>query len=280
MNTKQTIILMMLGATLTTACVSEDHDLAPSATPTAAKKGTLSVSLAADASFDANTRALTEANYRNTNNYTVQLVSAAAPATPIVECLGSQIAENMPKDLEIGSYEVRAFYGTESAASRNDFRVEGSKTFTISAGQTTSVRVDCAPTCGKISVDFDAAMDTYYSDYSVTFGGTAALAANTIAWAKADSEPWYVKLGTTAETVAYTISLTAKSDYAITDAAGNKQTTGTATGTFQIERNKAQKLTIKPNFVAPTEGAVSITITIDDSTNERPVTIEVPVNWV
>ena len=279
MKTNKTILIMMLGATLTTACVSEDHDLAPGQTQTAAKKGRLSVSLSSEASFDVATRALTEATYRNTNNYTVQLVNSSTQDV-LMECKGSELSQNLPKELEIGSYEVKAFYGTERDASRNDFRVEGSKSFTIAAEQTTSVTVDCAPTCGKISVAFDAEMATYYDDYNVTFGGTAALGAKTIAWAKADTEPWYVALGTTAETVTYTVALTAKEAYAITDVEGNKQSTGTAIGTFQLERNKAQKLTVKPNYVAPSEGGLTITITIDDTTNDRPVTIEVPVSWI
>ena len=280
MKTRQTILLMTLGVALTTACVSEDYELAPGKTEaTSAQKGKLNVTLNAEARFDNATRAVNETAYRNTNNYTVQLINSADQSV-LVECKGSELSNNLPKELEIGSYEVKAFYGTESDASRNDFRVEGSKSFTIAAEQTTSVNVDCAPTCGKISVAFDAEMATYYDDYSVTFGGTTALGTKTIAWAKADTEPWYVALGTAAETVTYTISLTAKSDYAITDTNGDKQTTGTATGTFQLERNKAQRLTIKPNYVAPTEGGVSITITIDDTTNDRPVTIEVPVSWI
>ena len=280
MKTKQTFLLLMMGASMLGACVSEDHDLAPTTAEKAmAQKGRLTVNLNTDARFDAATRALNEANYRNTNNYTVDIYKTGGDA-PIFSCKGSELTTALPKELEIGSYEVKAYYGTESSASRDDFRVEGSKGFTIEADGNTSVSVNCAPTCGKISVAFDEAMATYYDDYSVTFGGTDALGANTIAWAKADTEPWYVKLGTTAETVSYTIALTAKSDYAITDANGNKQTTGTATGTFQLECNKAQKLTIQPNYVAPTEGAISITITIDDSTNERYETITVPVSWI
>lgn len=280
MKTKQTILLMMLGAAaLCTSCVSEDRDLTPNATgTTSVKKGQLTLNLNADASFDAATRAVTEANYRNTNNYTVQLVSSSNQI--LMDCKASELSQNLPKELEIGSYEVRAFYGTESDASRNDFRVEGSKSFQIAAEQTTTVNVDCAPTCGKISVAFDANMANYYDDYSVTFGGTAKLGSKTIAWAKADTEPWYVALGTTAETVSYTISLTAKEAYAIIDNAGQKQTTGTATGTFQLERNKAQKLTITPTYTPTAEGGLSVTISIDDSTNDRPVTITVPVSWI
>ena len=278
MRTNKSILFLMLGTMgLWTSCVSEERDLDLPQKPQK-ETGTLLLSLNAEAAFDANTRALNEASYRNTSNYTVQILNSSQSV--LLECKGSELNDNLPKELEIGSYVVKAFYGTESAASRNDFRVEGNKALTIEADQTTSVNVDCTPTCGKISVAFDSDMAIYYDNYSVTFGGTTALGSNTIAWAMADTEPWYVALGTSAETVTYTVSLTAKEAYAIVDASGQKQTTGTATGTFQLERNKAQKLTVKPNYVAPTEGGVTITITIDDSTNDRPVTIEVPVSWI
>ena len=280
MKTKKTFLFLMMGASMLGACVSEDHDLAPNQTETvAAKKGRLTVNLNSNARFDAATRALIEANYRNTNNYTVKITKTGAE-TPVLTCLGSELSSKLPKELAMGTYTATAFYGTESKASRDDFRVEGSSNFEIKADQNTSVTVNCAPTCGKISVAFDNEMATYYDDYSVSFDGTQALGTETISWAKADTEPWYVAIGTNAETVKYTITLKAKSDYAITDADGNKQTTGIVTGTFSLERNKAQKLTVKPNYVAPAEGGISITITIDDSVNERNETITVPVSWI
>lgn len=280
---KRNIILTCLSlglAGMFVACTSErsiDEQL-PKDTNTT-EKGRLTLNLTADAAFPSQTRALNEANYRNTANYTVQLINSANQAV-LVNCKGSELGSNLPKELEIGSYEVKAFYGTEYPYSRDDFRVEGSKAFTIKAKDETTVTVECLPTCGKISVDFDSDMATYYSDYSVSYTGTAAMGSNSITWAKADTEPWYVKLNESAETITYTVNVTAKDDYAHVDANGNKQTTGTATGTFTLQRNRAHKLSIKPNYTATTEGGLSITITIDESTNDKPITITVPVSWI
>ena len=280
---KRNIILTCLSlglAGMFVACTSErsiDEQL-PKDTNTT-EKGRLTLNLTADAAFPSQTRALNEANYRNTANYTVQLINSANQAV-LVNCKGSELSSNLPKELEIGSYEVKAFYGTEYPYSRDDFRVEGSKAFTIKAKDETTVTVECLPTCGKISVDFDSDMATYYSDYSVSYTGTAAMGSNSITWAKADTEPWYVKLNESAETITYTVNVTAKDDYAHVDANGNKQTTGTATGTFTLQRNRAHKLSIKPNYTATTEGGLSITITIDESTNDKPITITVPVSWI
>ena len=242
-------------------------------------KGKLTLSLTSSTNFEPETRALNEDNYRNTNNYTVQLINTANNNV-LLECKGSELTTNLPKELEGGSYEVKAFYGTEYASSRNDFRVEGSQTFTIKANDEKVVNVDCQPTCGKISVAFDSEMATYYDDYNVSFGGTAALGTNTIEWAKTDTEPWYVKLNDGEETVSYTVNVTAKEDYAHVDANGNKQTSGTATGTFTLQRNRAHKLTVTPSYTPTTEGGLSIKITIDESTNDKPITIEVPVSWI
>ena len=278
---KQNKILTCLSlglAGMMLACTSErsiDEQLPKETT----EKGKLTLSITNGTTFEKQTRALNEASYRNTGNYTVQLINSSNNNV-LLECKGSELTSNLPKELEIGSYEVKAFYGTEHPASRNEFRVEGSNTFTIKAKENATVNVDCLPTCGKISVDFDSEMATYYSDYKVSFAGTAALAGNAIEWAKDDTEPWYVKLNESAETISYTVSVTAKDDYAHVDGTGSKQTTGTATGTFSLQRNRAQKLTIAPNYTPTTEGGLSIKITIDESTNDKPMTIEVPVSWI
>ncbi len=269
---------MMLGvAGLFASCTSEDS-LTPDVN--GGQTSQLVLNLNADTDFKVQgSRALTESNYSNTDNYTVQIVKTDNDAV-VMECKGSELSSNLPKTLDIGSYVVKAFYGTESAASRNDFRVEGSNTFTIKAEEQTTVSVNCTPTCGKLLVNFSDDMATYYSDYSVTYGGSTALGTNTIEWAKADTEPWYVAIGENGETLNYTISLTVNSDYAYVDANGDKQTQATVTGSFTLNRNRAHKLTIAPNYNPMTEGGLSITITIDESTNDKPVTIEVPVSWI
>lgn len=278
MEMKKTTLGMILATTLlATSCLSEEQGLEPKGNEDG-QKGKIVLDLSADASFNEQTRALNEANYRNTDNYDVQVVNTSTQVVAL-SCKGSEVSTNLPKELEIGTYEVRASYGTESPASRNNFRVEGSATVQIKAEGTATATVNCAPTCGKVYVAFDDAMATYYDDYSLIFGGTEALGTNTFAWAKADTEPWYVRLGNTAETINYTLSVTAKDEYAHLDGT-EKVKTGTVTGSFQLERNKAQKLTIVPNYTPMTEGGLSITITIDGSVNEKPVTITVPVSWL
>ena len=280
MKANKTILLMMLGAVgLCASCVSEDHDWGMPEQQKSDQKGSLRLSLNPTTSFENQTRALNEDDYRNVSNYTVQLINTSNQSV-ILECMGSELSSKLPKELEIGSYEVKAFYGNESAASRSDFRVEGSTTFTIRANDETTVSVDCLPTCGKLSVAFAADMATYYDDYNVTYGGTAALAGSTIAWAKADTEPWYVKLNESGETLTYTVNVTVKEAYAHVDDNGDKQTSGTASGTFTLQRNKAHKLSVAPSYSPMAEGGLKIVITIDEDTNDTPVTFEVPLSWI
>ena len=45
-------------------------------------------------------------------------------------------------------------------------------------------------------------------------------------------------------------------------------------------RNKGYKMNINPSYTPSEGGSVSIEITIDESTNDKPVDIEVPVDWI
>ena len=239
--------------------------------------GRFSIILNGDADFGAATKAVSLDSYKNTNNYTVQIKNAKDRV--IMECTGADLT--FPKELEIGTYTVKAFYGTDVAASRNAIYVEGSKTFAIESGKDSHVSLDCVPTCGKISVEFDKDMSIYYKDYHVTYNGTNALGSTNITWLQNDTEPWYVKLEEKGETITYMIHLTLKDEYRYVDENGEFHTSSQITNNFTLKPNKAHKLKIRPNYSpSSTEGGVNVTITIDESTNDREYTIEVPNTWI
>ena len=260
---------------LFTSCLSEEHDIDLNPSAGTKEQGVLDLNLSAATNFD-QTRALNENDYRNTLNYNVKVINVANENV-ILECKASELSSNLPKKVDIGSYRIEASYGTERDASRTEFYMFGDAVATIKAKEQKTVTVNCAPTCGKVSVAFDSQMATYYSDYNVTFGGTKKLGAKTFAWSKTDSEPWYIALDKNGETVSYTINLTTKDEYLPENATTN---TGVATGTFTLERNKAHKLTISPNYKPTTDGGVKVSIVIDDSTNDKNITWEVPVTWI
>ena len=283
MNKKHLFLCMGLSAlSLFTSCVSDEHslDLAPDIQDNP-QTGKIVLSLNSDARFSAQTRALNEADYRNTANYRVQVFNNDTPDNLIVDCKYSELSGNMPSSFKPGTYTIKAFYGTEQNYSRNEFYVEGVKNdVTVNAGDVVSVSLSCIPTCGKLSVAFDQTMATYYDSYEVAFSQAAAFGGSTISWIATDTEPWYVKLNSEGETLRYTISLTAKEEYAYTDAQGNKMQNGTVTKEFTLQRNRAYKLNIKPDYTATSEGGLKVVIEIDEGTNQIYVPVVVPIDWL
>ena len=277
---KITPLVLVLGTAMPFALASCSSEREFDLTPAGGKsQGSLILNLEAKAGFESQTRAVNEASYKNTANYNVKIINESNDNI-LVDCKASELSTYLPKTVDIGTYTIQATYGKEQAASRDQFYMYGTSTVRVNAKEEKTVNVTCSPTCGKVSVLFDSEMATYYEDYNVTFGGTQALGSNTFAWAKADTEPWYIKLNEGGETVNYTISLTAKEDYMHKGADGSSLTTGVATGSFKLERNKAHKLSIKPNYTPTTNGGMSLSITIDESTNDHEITWDVPVTWI
>jgi hypothetical protein len=235
-------------------------------------EGLLTLSLSSDANFKGSTRAVSESSYKVVDNYTV--VVTDKDGVERLRCYGSEVSSRLPITLPLGSCLVEAFYGTEKAYSRDAFYVYGRTYRTITDGETASAEVVCTPTCGRIAVNFGSEMSKYYNDYNVTFSGTEAMGEDVITWTKNDTEPWYVKLNEGGETISFTITTTPKDEYVNNEQQGNVKT-----GTFTLNRNKAYKMNIAPNYTSTDFANIKISITIDESTNDKPVDIEVPIEW-
>lgn len=262
------IIMGIIASTAFTSCISNDLGLETG--------GSLNINLNPQNDF-VQTRALSESSYRNTSNYRVKVVSTSNNNI-MIDCLTSELGAQLPKTLPIGTYEVSAVYGNEHAASRDEFMMKGSSIVTVKGNGTHSVTIDCKPTCGKVSVEFDPSMTTYFSDYSVEFGGTRLLNGSTFVWSKTDSEPWYVGLDSNGESISYTITLKASDEYVFDDGSAGGDTK-MITGSFNLERNCAHKLTVKASYNPGSDGSLGITITVDESTNDTPIDITIPVSW-
>ncbi len=239
------------------------------------KQGVLTLSLKGKANFGPGTRAVNEADYNNTDQYTV--IVTDKNGNEKLNCKGSELAYKMPLTMDIGSYSVKAYYGKESAASRDEFYVEGIAEGTIKSDHKEAVTVDCEPTCGRIMVEFASGMSEYFSEYYVTFSGTKALGKQPLMWGQRDVEPWYVRLDEHGETITFTITTVTKDEYINSSNGGQ---TAMKTGTFNLKRNKGYKMNISTFHYSPDEGSIDIQITIDESTNDKEVDIEVPVDWI
>lgn len=257
------------------ACTSMDEGLN---VPAETGQGELTISLASGTNFTEETRALNEASFANTANYTVLVLDK--DKNEKLNCTGSEIVSKMPITLPIGEFTVKAYYGSEEDASRDNFYVYGEWGGTIKSDQKENIELTCTPTCGKIKVNFDQSMSIYYSEYNVEFSGTKALGGKSINWAKNDTEPWYILLDKNGENISFTITATAKEDYVNIP---NMEQTYTKTGTFPLQRNKAYKMNVKSVYTPSEQGGetgMNIEITIDESTNDKEHDIEVPVSWI
>ena len=258
------------------ACSSLDDGLN---TEQAKAEGTLMLKLSSGTQFG-ETRAVNEESYKNTDNYTVQVFDK--DQNEKLNCKGSELAYHMPLKLSIGSYTVKASYGTKDKASTTGFYVEGTAEGTIKADGSEEVRVVCTPTCGKVSVVFDSNMPTFFSDYSVVFDQIKVLGdGGNVSWAKDQVDPWYIELDEAGETIRFTVITATKDDYE-TDYNGDgvKTETDMKSGTFKLERNKAYKLHVSPKYTATGNGQLGISITIDERTNDIEIPIEVPITWI
>lgn len=225
--------------------------------------GILSFDISTDTKFQS--RAVDESDYRNLDNYTVQLLDGEG------EVYKEYQYDKLPVSLEVepGTYQLKAFYGEDKPASTTSMYVEGvSAQATVEAGQEEPVRmsVTCKPVCAKVQVAFDKeALDKYFSDYSVTFK-TVALGDDSFIWKKADTDPVYLKVNNN-EVVKYTV--TAKyTDTSIADAV--------VEGTYTLSPKSGLTLSVAPAG----DGTLGLTITIDKSTNDIEQDIEVPNEWV
>ena len=278
---KNTVFMCLsLGlAGLLSSCSSFDNPYEPK--EISSEKGLLTLNLASGVEFVATTRAVDESAYQDFDNYQVEITDKKGNS----KFSGSfaTLKTRLPLELELGSYDITASYGTEEAASRETFLAKGSNTVTIQSSNQSSnpasVNVNCTPTAGKVVVAFDSSITTYCDNYSVDFTTEQLSNAKKVAyWGKADTEPWYFAVKEEGESVSYTIHLTTKAEYAASQD-GEKVTEATATGSFKLERNKTKKLTVKGNYTPSTEGGITISITIDEGTSDKPITIEVPVTW-
>ena len=129
--------------------------------------GSIQLGVTASAVF---TKAVNENDYGDINRYSVQILNDKSSV--VEEFIYSEKPERI--SLNNGNYTLKAFYGTESNASRDGFYVKGETSFTVNGEELQEVNVECKPTCGKVKVSFANNMSQYFSNYSVVYE-TAAL---------------------------------------------------------------------------------------------------------
>lgn len=261
---RQLLMCCMMGVALIVSSCSSEEELPSDG------KGFVFMDMNVVADFEVKARAVDLAEYQNKNKYTVQILKEGADA-PLHEYRYAEIPEGI--EMDNGTYILKAFYGTDfTTSSRTNLYVEGIQNFSVNSDDQ-RVTVNCTPTAAKASVNFDPSMDTYFSDYWVSYE-TAALKAEsaTAVWAKGDAAPWYLKVNKEGEVVKATIHFTRKAEY-------GSVASGTVEKTHTLLPNKSWTLNIIPKY-DPATGQLGFTITIDESTNDHEMEIEVPSEWI
>ena len=228
--------------------------------------GTIKLDVATTNGFQTTkTRTVDESQYSNLSNYKVRFTKDDVTVKEF------DSATQLPESIELrnGSYKIQAYYGTEQPKSRDLFLSEGSEIVAIQ-GDNKVVNLTCEPTCAKATVKFASSMSTYFDDYQVDFS-TKALGSDVASWNKNDKEPWYLLVDKDGEAVKATIKLTPKDKFNIPE--------GTILKTYTLKPNEGWTLNIAPNYSAA-NGQLGITITIDTNTDDIPVDIVVPSDWV
>lgn len=255
--------MLAMGA-FTASCSSEDEAVQSAA------EGKGFVKLALNVGADFQSRAITESDYTNLANYTVQILNKDGKVVEGCEWKGTTIPQELI-ELDNGSYTVLAFTGEEykgKGATTEGMYVEGSDNFSVNSDQAATATVNCTPQCARVTVNFDPEMATYFKDYYVVFSGTDAMGEATYTWQKSQTDPYYMAVTGTEELTA-TIKLVDKEGKVAED----------IVRTHQISAAKAWKLNIAP-VVEEATGNIGITIKIDDSTHDIPIDIEIPSDWL
>ncbi|MBQ8500796.1 MAG: DUF4493 domain-containing protein [Bacteroides sp.] len=261
---------MLAGGMLATSCSSDEGTEVPEG------MGTVRLTLETGMNYEATTKAVDETPYKNIDNYSKKWYQKGYSDS------GEEIwtAITAPEEIDgtytlfKGSYKIVADYKEEYKgvlASQEGFYSVGESTFIVS-DTPANVNVVCEPTHGRMTVTYGDQMATYFDDYKVEIS-TPKLAADNrlLTWDKAEVNPWYLLVDEGGETVTATIKLTPKAEYSIS--------TTEITRTHTLTPNKAWKLNVNASY-EPSNGSLSITITIDEGTNDKSQTIEIPLEWL
>lgn len=264
------MVCALAGGLMLSACSSEEGG-----SQAMGGKGAVILDLAAETVFDTKTKAVDESTYltdRPLADYKVKILDAQGHVVSGCEWKYSERPTGLI-ELSNGSYTVVASDGEEfnvNASTRNGIYMYGSSRFDVNSDQVATVNVACTPACGKLVVKFGDTMATYFSDYAVHFATQAVGENGSIIWPKGDTDPLYVKLAKAGENVTATFQLTKKSD-------GTKAEVNALTR--EMKWGSMWTITVNPK-VEDTTDKVGITITFDDSTNDKPIDIEIPSDWL
>lgn len=250
------LFVLFLGIVLLGACHSEG-DISGEG------KAKFSLNLSADPSF-AKTKAVNTSVYEDVNNYMVELSKEGN----ILETVKYGEME-LIKELEPGSYSIRAYCGENVTAGYDQLYVEGSQSFNLVKGDNREVKFTCVPANVKVNIKFEDNFFEFYSDCKVNLK-TAHLSSPFVMTKDDAGKDAFFKADRGGEALTITFDLKDKQGVDVTPENFGAQT-------VTIKPRDFLTITIKPKLIDIDGGKIDgITVTIDDSVTSQDIPIEIP----
>lgn len=168
-----------------------------------------------------------------------------------------------PTRINAGSYRMVAWYGSEKLPAWDVPYYEGAVDFSIEKGESKDININCALAATKVQVEFDSSFDVYYSAYSVDVRTT-----------KSESE--FLNFDpTTQGRAAYFKPGKMHLKFRLTSKANGETLFFSPIIDVTTSAREFHKLYMSANVA---QGIGTITITTDETTNDKSIEIIIPRN--
>lgn len=233
---------------------------------TAEEKAAFSLDINADPSFMKG-RAVNMIDYQDVNNYTVELSKDGTVIES--EKYGDMV---LTKELEPGSYFIRAFYGENVPAAYDKLYVEGALSFDLGKGDNRLIEFTCIPANVKVNIKFEDNFFEFYSDCKVSLKTKHLTDAFVMTPADVAKDAFFKADVAEAMTIAF--ELKDKQGVVVTPENFGVQT-------ITVNPRDFMTIIIKPKLIDVDGGKIDgITITIDGSVTSQDIPIEIPDDFL
>lgn len=220
-------------------------------------------------------RAIDESVYKNVDNYKVSLYKGEEAI--YTDKVYSELEMQQKVDFGV-PYTITAYYGDDVAAGYDELFVKGSKVFSVSQGDRTTVTVTCKPANAKMSLVYEGNDDSdtfedYFQDCRVSVKTEYMNEAWTMSKADVGKE-LYLKTGDNGVSATWTFTIIDKEGEEVEVEGFSTELTKT------IQPACSYVLTIKPEGQDIQGGKFGLTITVDDGVTEEEVTVNIPGDFI
>lgn len=230
-------------------------------------KATLCLDLTAETSYknEGVSKAVDTDTYQNVENYWVKILRGEEVVKSYERLADMPVSETLP----VATYTLVASMGdADKAVGIDNMYVEGSTSVTLEKDGSKEVSINCVPANVKIRMDYSGDMDTYYSDYSVTFS-TRHMNGTPFTLPRDQKDADLFLKAVKDEPLTVKVNLTKRSDNSSASIEKN----------YTISPRDFLTIHVKPVVITST-GSLGISITVNTTTNDQDVPVDVPSDWI